>query len=77
MMCPLILANLAADVSEEDEVGEGDGMAELKASTERAVYRVFALRVEHCISQATFTRTPQYQFSPIIRPSVKLNKLPY
>ncbi len=37
-MCPLILANLAADVSEEDEVGEGDGMAELKASTERAVY---------------------------------------
>ena len=43
----------------------------------RARYRVFALRVEHCISPATFTRTPQYQFSPIIRPSMKLNKLPY
>jgi len=46
MMCPLILANLAADVSEEDEVGEGDGMAELKASTERAVYAVLACRMD-------------------------------
>ena len=31
-MCPLMLANLAAEVSEEDGVGEEDGMAELKAS---------------------------------------------